>query len=63
VAGHGESIRPYADTALRHYGAYLHETREQRLTDHAAVALLLAVDAVKRLDAGGPSGDDAATLF
>ncbi len=63
VAGHGESIRPYADTALRHYGAYLHETREQRLTDHAAVALLLAVDAVKRLDTGDPSGDVAATLF
>ncbi len=43
--------------------AYLHETREQRLTDHAAVALHLAVDAVKRLDTSDPSGDVAATLF
>jgi exodeoxyribonuclease-3 len=30
--------------------AYLHETREQRLTDHAAVTLGLEVERVARLD-------------
>ena len=41
---------------------YLHETRDQRLTDHAAVALELALDAVERLTTGGLK-DDEATLF
>jgi exodeoxyribonuclease-3 len=43
--------------------AYLHETREQRLTDHAAVTLTLGVDKVKRLAAGNPVKEEAATLF
>jgi exodeoxyribonuclease-3 len=44
--------------------AYLHETREQRLTDHAAVTLTLGVDSVERLEAGDPSTEDeTATLF
>lgn len=45
--------------------AYLHETREQRLTDHAAVTLHLAVDAVDRLETSDPTAeaDDALTLF
>jgi exodeoxyribonuclease-3 len=45
--------------------AYLHETREQRLTDHAAVALHLTVDAVGRLETSDPSvdADDTLTLF
>ncbi|WP_232075934.1 endonuclease/exonuclease/phosphatase family protein [Phytohabitans suffuscus] len=42
--------------------AYLHETREQRLTDHAAVALGLGLDAVKRLPTGDLA-DDVLTLF
>jgi exodeoxyribonuclease-3 len=42
--------------------AYLHETREQRLTDHAAVALHLALDHVERLPTGDLT-DDAMTLF
>jgi exodeoxyribonuclease III len=42
--------------------AYLHETREQRLTDHAAVMLALNLDAVQRLDTSQPA-DDALTLF
>jgi exodeoxyribonuclease-3 len=43
--------------------AYLHETREQRLTDHAAVALALAVDSVERLATSNPTEDEAMTLF
>lgn len=44
--------------------AYLHETREQRLTDHAAVSLTLGVDTVERLETGDPSAEDeTATLF
>jgi exodeoxyribonuclease-3 len=42
--------------------AYLHETREQRLTDHAAVTLTLDVNAMQRLDTSQPA-DDALTLF
>jgi exodeoxyribonuclease-3 len=41
---------------------YLHETREQRLTDHAAVGLRLAVDGIERLPTGDLL-DDAMTLF
>ncbi|WP_163508367.1 hypothetical protein [Fodinicola acaciae] len=37
--------------------AYLHETREQRLTDHAAVTLTLDVAAVERIDTGDPVAD------
>jgi exodeoxyribonuclease-3 len=43
--------------------AYLHETREQRLTDHAAVTLKLDVGRVARLETGNPTADDALTLF
>lgn len=43
--------------------AYLHETRERRLTDHAAVTLHLAVDAVHRLQTADPTDDAAFTLF
>lgn len=43
--------------------AYLHETREQRLTDHAAVTLTVAVDRVARLTTGNPAEEEAATLF
>lgn len=44
--------------------AYLHETRDQRLTDHAAVGLVLDVDAVQQLDVVDPLAADAAlTLF
>jgi len=45
--------------------AYLHETREQRLTDHAAVGLHLDVDTVERLKTNDPAAeaDDAMTLF
>jgi exodeoxyribonuclease-3 len=44
--------------------AYLHETREQRLTDHAAVTLTLGMDSVQRLETSDPSAeDDAGTLF
>jgi len=43
--------------------AYLHETREQRLTDHAAVTLTVAVDRAKRLSTSSPVEDEAATLF
>jgi exodeoxyribonuclease-3 len=43
--------------------AYLHETREQRLTDHAAVTLAVAVDRVARLTTGDPLEEEAATLF
>ncbi|MBX7267251.1 hypothetical protein KIF24_15330 [Micromonospora sp. Llam7] len=42
--------------------AYLHETRELRLTDHAAVTLTLDVDEVERL-AIGDVIEEAATLF
>jgi exodeoxyribonuclease III len=42
---------------------YLRETREQRLTDHAAVALALAVDDAQRLTTGDPTEDKAMTLF
>lgn len=42
--------------------AYLHETREQRLTDHAAVALELGLDTVQRLTVGSLA-DDEMTLF
>jgi len=43
--------------------AYLHDTREKRLTDHAAVTLNLAVDRAARLDTGDPTADDALLLF
>ena len=43
--------------------AYLHETRELRLTDHAAVSLGLDVDAVTRLDTGELLGSGEGTLF
>jgi exodeoxyribonuclease III len=42
---------------------YLHETREQRLTDHAAVSLDLDIEAVRRLDTAELLGGDSATLF
>jgi exodeoxyribonuclease-3 len=42
---------------------YLHETREQRLTDHAAVSLQLDVRSATRLETGDPTADDALTLF
>jgi exodeoxyribonuclease-3 len=42
--------------------AYLHETREQRLTDHAAVALELGLDAARRLTTSDLA-DDEMTLF
>lgn len=41
--------------------AYLHETREQRLTDHAAVTLTLGVDKVNRLTTGDVTEEEAAT--
>jgi exodeoxyribonuclease III len=44
--------------------SYLHETREHRLTDHAAVTLTLDVGSVQRLDTKDPSAEDeTATLF
>jgi exodeoxyribonuclease-3 len=43
--------------------AYLHETREQRLTDHAAVTLTLSLDGVVRLETRDPTAKDDATLF
>lgn len=43
--------------------AYLHETREQRLTDHAAVTLTLTAGRVGRLTTGNPAEDEAAMLF
>ena len=43
--------------------AYLHETRDQRLTDHAAVTLGLAVDTAERLETGDPAEDEAIILF
>jgi exodeoxyribonuclease III len=43
--------------------AYLHQTREQRLTDHAAVTLNLTVDPMTRLDTAGLLGGEDATLF
>jgi exodeoxyribonuclease-3 len=42
---------------------YLHETRERRLTDHAAVSLTVAVDGVRRRETSDPSADDQAALF
>ena len=42
---------------------YLHETREQRLTDHAAVSLTLAVDGLRRLETSDPRTDEQSTLF
>jgi len=42
---------------------YLHETREQRLTDHAAVTLNLTADPIARLDTAGLLGGEDATLF
>jgi exodeoxyribonuclease-3 len=42
---------------------YLHETREQRLTDHAAVTLGLGVERVVRLDTGELFGRDEGMLF
>lgn len=42
---------------------YLHETREQRLTDHAAVSLGLRVDSTTPFTVGELLTDDAATLF
>ncbi len=43
--------------------AYLHETREQRLTDHAAVSLSLDVEAVSRLDTTELLAGDEGRLF
>jgi exodeoxyribonuclease-3 len=43
--------------------AYLHETRDRRLTDHAAVTLELAVDEVRRLETSDPTEDGSVTLF
>jgi exodeoxyribonuclease-3 len=43
--------------------AYLHETREQRLTDHAAVSLDLDVEVVARFDTGELLGGASNTLF
>ena len=43
--------------------AYLHETREQRLTDHAAVTLTLDIDRVARLATTDPAKTEEATLF
>jgi exodeoxyribonuclease-3 len=43
--------------------AYLHETREQRLTDHAAVALRLDLNDVQRLTTTNPAEDETPTLF
>lgn len=43
--------------------AYLHETRERRLTDHAAVTLSLGVEAVRRRQTRDPGADDALMLF
>ena len=52
------------DLARRITGcAYLHETREQRLTDHAAVALELSVDNAQRRQTSDPTENDAMTLF
>jgi exodeoxyribonuclease-3 len=42
--------------------AYLHETREQQLTDHAAVTLSLRVEAT-RLDTGDPTDCEEIALF
>ena len=42
---------------------YLHETREQRLTDHAAVTLSLDITMMYRLQTSDPIDDDALTLF
>lgn len=43
--------------------AYLHETREARLTDHAAVTLTLTVDSAQRLETVDPTTEDSPTLF
>lgn len=43
--------------------AYLHETREQRLTDHAAVTLELRVDSTTSLAVDELLTDDTMTLF
>jgi exodeoxyribonuclease III len=43
--------------------AYLHETREHRLTDHAAVSLTVSVDGIRRRETSDPSADDQVTLF
>jgi exodeoxyribonuclease-3 len=42
--------------------AYLHETRERRLTDHAAVTLSLRLDAMRRAQTI-ELGDGEPTLF
>ncbi len=42
---------------------YLHETRELRLTDHAAVALNLSVEALKHIVTNEPADIGAMTLF
>jgi len=39
------------------------QTREQKLTDHAAVTLGLGVGRVAPLETGDPTADDALTLF
>lgn len=43
--------------------SFLHETREHRLTDHAAVSLALNVDRVAWLRTGSLVEEEAATLF
>jgi exodeoxyribonuclease-3 len=42
--------------------AYLHETRERQLTDHAAVTLSLHIEAA-RMDTGDPADSEEITLF
>ncbi|MBO0883697.1 MAG: hypothetical protein J2P17_25850, partial [Mycobacterium sp.] len=43
--------------------SYVHETREQRLTDHAAVTLTLDIDKVRRLETTDLTMPDDLTLF
>jgi exodeoxyribonuclease-3 len=43
--------------------AYLHETRELRLTDHAAVSLSLDATPLQRLRTSEPVGSDSLSLF
>ncbi|MGH3922079.1 MAG: hypothetical protein ACRDTT_04275, partial [Pseudonocardiaceae bacterium] len=42
---------------------YLHDTREGRLTDHAAVTLQLQISDITRLDTIDPSESSTPTLF
>jgi exodeoxyribonuclease-3 len=47
---------------MRHC-SYVHQTRDQSLTDHAAVTLTLAVDGGGRLATTDPAADDSPALF